>query len=239
MTFYTLLVDSPDPESTLRALGAPTGLVRYRGSGYFSPQVAGKDGDVEYREFQRVVDRRSIVTYLATHPSHWWPLLRAGARAVAEVRPDYLSNYPVQRPAGALLAPRANPTERLLGAIAPVSWPLLPVVWVVGLVASAVALLRRSLGVERRALWAACYLLTATASSQLLISIAGDGYYELVKHTVLAGYVTALLVAVGCGALLPVVVGRLRNRETWRETDVMARVGPGEVAQHDAAIGSA
>ncbi len=233
MVFYTLLVDSPEPESTLRELGVPTGLVRYRGSGYFTPQVAAKDGDVEYREFQRVVDRRSILTYLATHPSHWWPLFRAGARAVAEVRPDYLSNYPIERPEGALLAPRANPAERLLGALAPVSWPLLPLVWVVGLVASAGALLRRSLGVERRALWAACYLLTATASSQWLISIAGDGYYELVKHTVLAGYATALLVAVGCGALAPVVVGRLRNRESWRETDVMAPMGPDEVAQRD------
>jgi hypothetical protein len=212
VVFYTLLVDSPDAESTLRSLGAPTGLVRYRGLGYFDPAAAGKDEDVEYREFQRVVGRRELVTYLATHPRHWAPLLSAGAQAVSELRTTYLSNYPASHPQDELLAPRPNPTERLLGALGPLSWPALPLLWLVASVAGLVALFRRSWGTQARVLGAIYYLLAATALSQLLISLLGDGYYELVKHTVLAGYASALMLAVGIGYVVPLVGRRLLHR---------------------------
>ncbi len=212
VVFHTLLVDSADPESTLRSLGAPTGLVRYRGTGYFDPSTAGKEHDAEYRQFQRVVDRRTLLTYLAKNPDHWGPMLRAGAEAVSELRTSYLSNYPVPRSGGDLLAPRPNPTERLLGAVGTASWPVLPVLWLAALVAGAVLLLRRSSDAHQRALGGTCFLLAGTALSQVLVALVGDGYYELVKHTVLAGYATALLLAVAIAALVPVVGRRLPGR---------------------------
>ncbi len=217
VVFYTLLVDSPDAESTLRSLGAPTGLVRYRGLGYFDPAAAGKGDDAEYREFQRVVSRRTLVTYLATHPRYWGPLLRAGTEAVSQLRTTYLSNYPSPHSQDELLAPRPNLTERLLGALGAVSWAVLPLFWLAALIAGGVAFFRRSSSTRARALGAVCYLLAATALSQVLVALVGDGYYELVKHTALAGYATALLLAVIVGAVVPFVgqrfltAGRLRH----------------------------
>lgn len=212
LVFHTLLVDSPEPESVLRSLGVPEDLVRYRGTGYFSLAPEERDADPQYQEFQRRVDRRDLLVYLATHPGHWPQLLQAGAEAVSELRPDYLSNYPTPRPGGDRLAPRPNPTERLLGWLAPVSWPLLPIVWLGALVAGALALFRRSLGTSGRALGAVCFLLGAGALSQVVIAVAGDGYYELVKHSVLAGYATALLLAVGVGALASALGPHLPRR---------------------------
>lgn len=211
LVFHTLLVDSPDPEAVLRSLGVSEDLVRYRGTGYFSLDPAERDADRQYQEFQSAVDRRDLLVYLAARPGHWPNLLQAGAEAVSELRPDYLSNYAEPRPRDDRIAPRPNPTERLFGWLGPVSWPLFPVVWVVALVVGALALFRRATSPEGRALGAISYLLGATALSQVVISVVGDGYYELVKHTVLAGYATALLVAVGVGALVPVVGRRLRR----------------------------
>ncbi|MBW3548431.1 MAG: hypothetical protein KY452_09900 [Actinobacteria bacterium] len=212
LVFHTLLVDSPDPESVLRSLGVAEDLVRYRGTGYFALEPRQRDVDAQYQQFHRQVDRRDLLVYLATQPRHWPQLLGAGAEAVSELRPEDLSNYPTPRPRDDRLAPRPNPTERLLGWLAPVSWPLLPVVWLAALVAGALALFRRSMGTEGRALGAACYLLGAAALSQVVIAVVGDGYYELVKHTVLSGYATALLLAVGAGALASALGRRLPRR---------------------------
>ena len=211
LVFHTLLVDAPEPESVLRSLGVSEELVRYRGTGYFDLDPRQRDADPEYEQFHRQVDRRDLLVYLATQSRHWPQLLRAGAEAVSELRPQDLSNYPTPRKSDDRVAPRPNPTERLLGWLAPVSWPLFPVVWLAALVAGALALLRRSMGREGRALGAVCYLLGGAALSQVVIAVVGDGYYELVKHTVLSGYATALLLAVGAGALVP-VLGRRRGR---------------------------
>ncbi|MBW3574867.1 MAG: hypothetical protein KY450_08380 [Actinobacteria bacterium] len=214
LVFRTLLVDAPDPAAVLRSLGVPEDLVRYRGTGYFDAAAAGKAEDSQYQEFQRVVGRRELITYLATHPRHWFPLLRAGIQAVAELRTPYLSNYPA--PSGdQLLAPRPNPSERLLGAFGGAGWLVLLVVWVAAIISGAVVLYRRSSATDAKALGAACYLLGATASSQVVIAVVGDGYYELVKHTVLAGYATALLLAVAAGAL--VSVRRTAREQPTRE----------------------
>lgn len=228
LVFHTLLVESPDPGSVLRSLGVPEDLVRYRGTGYFDPQAHGKEEDPQYRQFTREVNRRKLVVYLATHPGHWPRLLETGAEAVSELRPDYLSNYPTPRRDDDLLAPRPNPTERLLGSLRHVSWPLFPVVWLAALVAGALALFRRSFTAEARALGAVCYLLGATAFSQVVIAVAGDGYYELVKHTVLSGYATALLLAVAAGALVAALVPRRVGHASGGVDD---RRGKGDVAE--------
>jgi hypothetical protein len=212
LAFQTLLVDAPDPASVLRSLGAPAGLIRYRGTGYFDLGVAAKDQDAQYQEFQRVVSRGKLITYLAIHPHHWLPLLRSGFQAVSQLRTPYLSNYPASPGDDELLAPRPNPTERLLGALGKVSWLVLPVLWLAALISGAVLLYRRSTSPEAKAQGAVCYLLGAGALSQVLIALVGDGYYELVKHTVLAGYATALLLAVTAGALVSVRVQRPRSR---------------------------
>ncbi len=212
LVFHTLLVDSRNPESTLRSLGASPGLVRYRGTGYFDPPAARKGEDPEYLQFQRTVSRGDLLSYMATRPRHWWPLLRAGAEAVSQLRTPYLSNYPEPRPVEELLADRPNPTERLLGTPGGLSWPLLPVVWLAVLAAGVFTVLRRSSSAGARALGAVWYLLGATALSQVLVALLGDGYYELVKHTVLAGYATALMLAVAAGPLLSALGRRLADR---------------------------
>lgn len=78
-------------------------------------------------------------------------------------------------------------------------------------VAGAVVALRRGT-VERRSTAVVCYLLAAGALSQVVVALLGDGYYELVKHTVLAGYATALLVAIGLPTAVSAVGRRLRGR---------------------------
>jgi hypothetical protein len=214
LVFHTLLVDAPAPESVLRSLGVSEELVRYRGTGFFALDHQQRTADAQYQEFQDKVERGDLLVYLATHPAHWPRLLQAGSEAVSEVRPDYLSNFATPRPPGEILASRPNPTERLLGWLGPVSWPLLPLVWLVALVAGAVALFRSSRTAEGRSLGAVCYLLGAAALSQVVIAVAGDGYYELVKHTVLAGYATALLLAVGVGAAVSASVRHWRRSPT-------------------------
>jgi hypothetical protein len=214
VVFHTLLVESSDPGAVLRSLGVSEDLVRYRGTGYFNPRAHGLEDDPQYEQFLREVDRSKVLRYLASHPGQWPRLLEAGTEAVAELRPDYLSNYPTARRDDAILAPRPNLTERLPGSLHHLSWPLFPIVWLVASVVGAVALFRRSAGTEGRALGAVCYLLGATALSQVVVAVAGDGYYELVKHTVLSGYATALLVAVAAGALASAVGRRLRTRRT-------------------------
>jgi uncharacterized membrane protein len=214
VVFYTLLVESSDPGAVLRSLGVSEDLVRYQGIGYFDPRADGKEDDPQYQQFLREVDRSKVLRYLASHPGQWPRLLEAGTEAVAEVRQDYLSNYPTARRDDAILAPRPNPTERLLGSLHHLSWPLFPIVWLMALVVGAVAMFRRSAGTEARAVGAVCYLLGATALSQVVVAVAGDGYYELVKHTVLSGYATALLLAVAAGALVSAWGGRRRRRPT-------------------------
>ncbi len=228
VVFFTLLVDAPDAGSALRSLDVSPALIRYRGTGFFDPEVADKEEDADYQEFQRIVDRRKLVTYLATHPRHWGPLLQSGAEAVSQLRTDYLSNYPAPHPQEPLLASRPNPTERLLSSVGRVSWPLLPLVWLAAMIAGAFVLLRRSSNLEVRALGAIFYLLGATALSQVLISLLGDGYYELVKHTVLAGYATAALVALGVGYGVPSVVERVcRARRPQERSHDRRRVQSG------------
>lgn len=211
LTFQTLLPDSADPAGTLRKLGAPPGLTRYQGTGFFDPAAAGKQSDPEYQAFQSSVSRGDILGYLATSPRHWVPMLREGARAVAVVRVDYLSNYRELRPLGELLAPRPDPATRLLSGLGATAWPLLPLGWLAVAVAGAVVALRRGT-VERRSTAVVCYLLAAGALSQVVVALLGDGYYELVKHTVLAGYATALLVAIGLPTAVSAVGRRLRGR---------------------------
>jgi hypothetical protein len=214
LTFFTLLPDSADPAGTLRDLGAPAGLVRYSGTGFFTPKAAGKDRDPEYASFQQHVTRSDVVRYIATHPGEGNRLLRAGAQAADVVRVDYLSNYPDPRPADRILAPRPTPTRDLLRLVRPVAWPVLPLAWLAAAVAGAAVALRSRADAGRRATAAVCYLLGAGALSQVVVALLGDGYYELVKHTVLAGWSTALLVAVGAGALADAAARRARARRS-------------------------
>lgn len=209
LTFQTLLPMADDPAALLAELQVPPGLSRYAGTGYFDAGAAGKLQDPEYAVFQAQVSRGDMVGYLARHPELWGPMLREGARASAVVRVDYLSNYREVRPPGNILAPRPDPARRLLSALGPASWPLLPLVWLVVAVGAAVVCLRRSARAEARSTAVVCYLLAAGALSQVVVALLGDGYYELVKHTVLAGYATALLVAVGLGAASSVLRQRL------------------------------
>jgi peptidoglycan/LPS O-acetylase OafA/YrhL len=95
-----------------------------------------------------------------------------------------------------------------------VSWPLLPLVWLAALGAGAVALFRSGRTAEGRSLGAVCYLLGAAALSQVVIAVVGDGYYELVKHTLLAAYATALLLAVGVGAAVSASLRHWRRSPT-------------------------
>lgn len=199
LVFRTLLPDDADPAGALRALGAPASLLRYEGTGYFDPPAAGKATDPDYAVFQNRVTRGVVLRFIAEHPGHWLPLLRAGARAAPVLRVDYLSNFPTPRSPQDFLAPRPDPARRLLALLGPASWPLLPLAWLVTALVSAVVALRRSSPPGRRATAAASYLLAAGALSQVLVALLGDGYYELVKHTILAGYATVLLGCLGAG----------------------------------------
>jgi sulfur relay (sulfurtransferase) DsrF/TusC family protein len=209
VVFWTLLPLSPDPEATLRELSAPPSLARYSGTGYFTPGSA--QSDPAFGLFEEQVSRGDVLAYLATHPGYWEPLLAEGSRAAATARPDYMSNYREPRPEGQLLAPRPDPTVRLLGSLGRWAWPVLPLVWTLVALGGAVVALRAA-DPARRALAAVLYLLAAGALSQVVVALLGDGVYELVKHTVLAGWATALLLGVGAGAALAAAVGAAQRR---------------------------
>ena len=223
VVFFTLLKDAADPGVTLRELGASPALVRYQGTGFFAPG-AGMDDDPEYRDFQRRVSRGDVMAYIATHPRHWVPMLREGAYAAAVVRVHYLSNYRTPRPQEEFRAPRPDPTRRLLGVLGPAGWPLLPLAWLVIALGATVVALRPSTSTGGRSLAVVCYLLGAGALTQVVVALLGDGYYELVKHTILAAYATAMLFALGVGGFAAAGLRRLR---TWRDGRDDRRDGAG------------
>lgn len=235
VVFWTLLPLSADPAATLRDLGAPPALARYSGTGYFTPGSA--TSDPAYPEFVREVSRGDVLVHLVTRPEYWEPLLAEGSRAVATVRTDYMSNYREPRPPEAMLAPRPDPTVRLLGALGPAAWPVLPLVWTVVALGAAVSAVR-SPSASRRAVAAVLYLLAAGALGQVVVALLGDGRYELVKHTVLAGWATALLVGIGAGTSAAAVVGRAIGRrgqadpagQRRREQGIVVTNGGGSMA---------
>jgi len=59
-----------------------------------------------------------------------------------------------------------------------------------------------------------------------LVSLLGNGYYELVKHTVLSSYATALLNAIAVGSIGSAVVERLRGTGGTSYTGTRLRPEP-------------
>ena len=208
LVFSTLLPQAPDPAGVLSELGADPGLARYSGTGYFSPGQAEREADPAYQAFGEQVSRADVLGYLAGEPSQWKPLLREGAYAAGVVRVHYMSNYREVRELEDFKAPRPNPTQALLNALGAQAWPLLPVGWLVVGTAGFVLALRRASDARTRTTGVLCYLLGIGALSQTVVALIGDGYYELVKHTVLSGFATGALLAVGLGALVGAVTER-------------------------------
>lgn len=219
LVFFTLLPQSPDPAGTLRDLGASPALVRYSGSGYFSPQMPERMADPAYQAFQTRVSRGDVVYYIVTHPRYWQPMLREAAVAAGVVRVNYMSNYREVRPPDQLEAPRPAPVAALLSRVSRVAWPALPLIWVTVVLAAAVVSVRPSTSPARRATAVVCYLLSAGALSQVVVALLGDGFYEMVKHTVLASFATALLGAVAAGLLADKAVHEVRRRAGRARSD--------------------
>ena len=138
----------------------------------------------------------------------------------------YLSNYQLRRAPSAFLAPRPDLTHELLAALGPASWPLLPLVWLAVGLWAVVTALRRSSSSGCRFGAVVCCLLAAGALSQVLVSLLGDGYYELVKHAVLSSYATALLIAIAVGSAGSWVVERRRGTGGTSYTGTRVRPEP-------------
>lgn len=247
LTFQTLLPEASDPAGALRELGLPASLTRYQDIGYFDDEAEGKLSDPDYQVFRREVSRGDLLGFIGRNPGYWAPMLREGVHAAATVRVHYLSNYREPRPPDEFLAPRPDPARRLLSGLGPAAWPLLPLGWVLVAVAAAAVALRRGADPDRRSTAVVCYLLAAGALSQVVVALLGDGYYELVKHTVLAGYATAVLIAVAIGGAVSAAsrwAGQRRQalpadeRETGGEEAARGGITAGAPAPLDVAVGA-
>ena len=215
VVFLTLLPQSPDPAATLEELGAAPELARYAGTGYFGRGRTERSVDPAYQAFTAEVERGDVLRHLATEPRYWVPLLREGASAVTVVRVSKLSNHLDERPRDQFQADRPNPSERILTSVGRGPWWVLPLFWTVAALAS-VATLLRTRSPATRSTAAVCCLLAVGALGQVVVAVVGDGYSELVKHTVLAGYATALLAAIALGAGVGAAADHLAARRRAR-----------------------
>ena len=193
LAFTVVLPESGNAQGTLVDMGIDPvdarGLRRFVGVG-FGPSVTDAWDDPPLVAFRRA-GRSKVVEAVALHPRIWGRMVHRGGSTMGDLRLDYLANH--TGPADATtprLAERPHPADVVLDRVAAVWW-LLPLAWVV--LAGWFARQMRRGNPDRRLQALRALGLFAVAFGALQTATAlGDGYYELAKHLVIAGEVTAL-----------------------------------------------
>ena len=166
----------------------------------FGPSVTDEwdgPGLAAFRSQGRVGVYRS----LAIRPRVWWRMIDRSTTTLDDLHLPYLSNHvrdAGSRP-GVLLADRPHPANLVLGPLSKLG-ALLPVLWLAVLARSGRRTWRVVTASEgpsadrpgERTLAALVLFGVTMAATQTLVAL-GDGYYELAKHLVVAGYGTALV----------------------------------------------
>lgn len=213
LAFTVVLPESDDPRAALIDMGVEARsareLERFVGVP-FGPEVTEAWDEPPLTAF-REAGRPAVLRALATQPSTWVAMVRRGASTLGDLRLDYLANHvgsplPNNQPR---LADRPHPADAALGPLA-ATWWLLPIAWV----SLTVWLARRLwLAARRRpspAARAALALFAVLSASTQTVLALGDGYYELAKHLVVAGHLTAVTLA---GLLVAAVTSLLPRGE--------------------------
>jgi len=195
LAFTVVLPESGDAQGTLVDMGIDPvdarGLRRFVGV-EFGPSVTDAWDDPPLVAFRRA-GRSKVVEAVALHPRIWAHMMQRGGSTMGDLRLEYLANH--TGPADATtprLAERPHPADAVLDGVAAVWW-LLPLAWVVLAGWFASQLRRGSPDPRVQALRALGLFAVAFGALQTATAL-GDGYYELAKHLVIAGEVTALSV---------------------------------------------
>lgn len=149
----------------------------------------------------RAQGRTGVYRALATRPRVWWRMLDRGTSTLDDLHLSYLSNQvrSVGMPSGPALADRPHPANLVLAPISRLGAPLLGL-WllVLGWFARRAWIASRGDGQaqpgDSRSVNALVAFGAAMAVSQTVLAL-GDGYYELAKHLVVAGYASSLILA--------------------------------------------
>lgn len=216
LLFYTLLVESDDPEADLRELGLPPELARFAGISAWEEATPWEDPDIEANQ-DVLLSWGTYAEFFAAHPERFLELVPQSFDAVPDARVDYLANLPGEPGGEPQLAERPSPVFWALDLV-PRGWPV-PAIALVWAGAAVVGVLWAR---SREAVWAArgvlVVLLTSYAVSQSLLALS-DGYYELAKHNIHAALATGLLLAVLLEAGVRSAVSAVRRRRATGAVD--------------------
>jgi len=207
LVLYTLAPLTDDPAAALEEMGFDPGMAPYTGTTAFNSPALD---DPDYPAFIRSAGRAPVLRYLAGHPQIAATMLRSGLTEATRPRTRYLAEVAVADRAGqGPHADRYSPATDLLKVVRPAAWPLLPVLWTAMAAWGAVLAVRRTVrGVDMRAYGAPIAFTALAAGSQVVVSLLGDGRYELAKHEVFVSYLTWLALALTLGSLLRLLGGR-------------------------------
>lgn len=208
--FWAVLPSSPQPEAELERIGLPAEYVRYSGTHYWQPEGHGRFAP-EWPAEAAPLSRATILWPVLTSPSRTTTLLERAFDGATAMRPPNLSNVEdrfeiVRTPA---------PTGLLLQLFGALPWFMLPLCWAGAAIAGLAVAVRtwRRRSVEDR--WRdrqlrtgalLVTLLAVFAMSQVAVSVFGDGYSELEKHTTFAAACTGLLAGLGLGWFVAAVI---------------------------------
>lgn len=198
--FLGIAAASRSPESTLDGLGIPATELPRIGTSYFDTQVP----DELARTLAHVSSVRVATSFLSEPAALAEALKRTGRSLARERNPGAYDSPPAAHREHLPVA-QSSVHDAVFGALS-------PLVWIVALGGLGAAMFRRE--GPRSAL----VFLFATFVTQLGIAVAGDGFYALGRHLIVARLTLDLIAVLVVWDLLrrPVerLVSMLQNRET-------------------------
>ncbi len=215
LLFKTILADSKTPEQDLAELGLPPSLAEYAGTSAFEPGNAVASPD--YPQARDDFGRGDAVRFLLRHPERAVAMVDLALSEASQPRLTYLSNVEQDPASPPQVKQGLDVASTMLSMATRTSAWLLALLWCGSLAAGAVLHLRRGATREQRAWSALVAGLAVIAASQLVVSLLGDGYYELRKHLVFSSWATALLPVALCGLVLVALARHAPARTTDRE----------------------